>query len=156
MRGILISTTALAIILGAATVAAANDVPGINDDAVLDAPCNSADRYIFGRGPSAEPLACVAFDGAGQWVRSMPLVGVRAIGSPCVDESDGVAQSPDGLGLLCVPDSIAFNSCSEVAHGEDPADTVGWIKDAIELQRRWEAGQIRLAALETKCPTLAK
>lgn len=51
-------------------------------------------------------------------------------------------------------DSIAFNSCSEVAHGEDPADTVGWIMDAFELQRRWEAAQIRLAALEAKCPTL--
>jgi hypothetical protein len=89
--------------IGVAPVAAADDIPGIDDDAVLGAPCTNSDRYIFGRGPSGEPLACVAFDGVGEWVRSMPLVGVRNIGSPCVEESNGVAQSPDGRGLLCVP-----------------------------------------------------
>lgn len=104
MRGILVSTAALALILGAAPVASGDDVPGIDDNAVLDAPCYSADRYIFGRGPNGEPLACVASDGASQWVQSVPLVGVRAVGSPCGDESYGAAQSPDGLGLLCVPD----------------------------------------------------
>jgi hypothetical protein len=102
MRGILVGTAVLALIVGAAPIAVADDVPGINDDAVLGAPCDSWDRYIYGRGPSGAPLACVAFDGAGEWVRSMPLVGVRAIGSPCDDESTGVAQSPDGRGLLCV------------------------------------------------------
>jgi hypothetical protein len=52
-------------------------------------------------------------------------------------------------------DSIAFNSCSELAHGETAADTVSWITDAFDLQRRWEAAQIRTSALEAKCPALA-
>jgi hypothetical protein len=99
---IAIGAALAAAAIGADPVATADDVPGIDDDAVLGAPCANSDRYIFGRGPSGEPLACVAFDGDGQWVRSMPLVGVRGIGSPCVDESSGVAQSPDGRGLLCV------------------------------------------------------
>lgn len=103
IRNLAASVAIAAAALSTAATATADDVPGINDDAVLDAPCDSAARYIFGRGPNGEPLACVAFDGASQWVRSMPLVGVRAIGSPCVDENYGVAQSPDGLGLLCVP-----------------------------------------------------
>ena len=68
---------------------------GIDNCSVLGAPCANSGRYIFGRSPGGEPLACVAFDGDGQWVRSMPLVGVRVIGSQCVDESSGVAQSPD-------------------------------------------------------------
>ncbi len=38
---------AAAIIVGA-PVATADDVPGINDDPVLGAPCDCADRYIFG------------------------------------------------------------------------------------------------------------
>ena len=104
MRGILINTAVLAVFLGAAPIAVADDVPGINDDAVLGAPCASTGRYIYGRGPSGEPLACVGFDGAGQWVQSMPLVGVREVGSPCVGEGDAVAQSPDGLGLVCASD----------------------------------------------------
>jgi hypothetical protein len=104
MRGLLVGAAITAIAIGAAPSAIADDVPGINDDAVLDAPCDNWQRYIFGRGPNGEPLACVAFDGEGQWVRSMPLVGVRAIGSQCVDESSGVAQSPDGRGLVCASD----------------------------------------------------
>lgn len=101
MRKLLAAAAVATITLGAAPSAAADDVPGIDDDAVLGAPCSNYDRYIFGRGPSGEPLACVAFDGAGQWVMSMPLVGVRDIGAACTSESYGVAQSPDGRGLIC-------------------------------------------------------
>ena len=104
MRRFLVGAAIAAAVIGAAPVATADDVPGIDDNAVLDAPCTNSDRYIFGRSPNGDPLACVGFDGVGQWVRSMPLVGVRPIGAPCVDENNGVAQSPDGLALLCVPD----------------------------------------------------
>ena len=104
MRGFLVGAAITAIAIGAAPVAAADDIPGIDDDAVLGAPCTNSDRYIFGRGPNGEPLACVAFNGDGQWVQSMPLVGVRWIGSACVEESSGAAQSPDGRGLVCVAD----------------------------------------------------
>ena len=34
------------------------DVPGITYDAHLSAPCYRWDRYIFGRGPGGEALAC--------------------------------------------------------------------------------------------------
>jgi hypothetical protein len=91
--------------IGSAPIAAADDVPGIDDDAVLGAACDNWDRYIFGRGPRGEPLACVAFGGdEGEWVRSAPLVGVRPVGSPCGSDSSGAAQSPDGRGLVCVID----------------------------------------------------
>jgi hypothetical protein len=52
-------------------------------------------------------------------------------------------------------DGIALTSCSDLANAKQPAETVGWIKDAFDLQRRWEAGQIRLAAIQNKCPTLS-
>lgn len=51
-------------------------------------------------------------------------------------------------------DSIAYNSCLGLITRDDAAQTVGWIKDAFELQRRWEAAQLRLAAVATKCPSL--
>ena len=34
------------------------DVPGITYDAHLSAPCYQWDRFIFGRGPDGEALAC--------------------------------------------------------------------------------------------------
>lgn len=64
-----------------------------------------------------------------------------------VHEGERVVIYRDDLG------SIAFNSCLEKVNGADAADTVTWIKDAFEVQRRWEAAQLRTAALETKCPT---
>jgi hypothetical protein len=51
-------------------------------------------------------------------------------------------------------DSIAYNVCLDLAKREGPAATVGWITDAFDLPRRWEGGQIRIAAIETKCPSL--
>jgi hypothetical protein len=66
-----------------------------------------------------------------------------------VHEGDRVTLYRDDLA------SIAYNSCLGVAKGDGAAATVGWIKDAFGLQRRWEAGGIRLAAIEAKCPTLA-
>ncbi len=50
--------------------------------------------------------------------------------------------------------SIAYNVCFGLAQGDDAAETVGWIKDTFDVPRRWEAGQLRAAAIETKCPTL--
>jgi hypothetical protein len=102
IRRLFIGAAIAALAIGAAPGARADDVPGIDDDAVLGAPCDNWDRYIFGRGPSGEPLACVGFDGEGEWVSSAPLMGVRQIGSPCDGEGSAVAQSPDGRGLLCV------------------------------------------------------
>jgi hypothetical protein len=57
MRLVGASVAIAAPAIGSAPIAAADDVPGIDDDAVLGAACD----YIFGPGPRGEPLACVAF-----------------------------------------------------------------------------------------------
>lgn len=89
------------------------DVPGITYDAHLSAPCYRWDRFIFGRGPGGEALAChfipnlsyVPIDrppeGTGFWVISPKLYDVQTVGSPCPG-SQAAAQSPDGLPMLCL------------------------------------------------------
>lgn len=83
------------------------DVPGINYDAHLSGPCDSWDRYIFGRGPGGEALACRWIPNqwppvyTGFWVASNPLYGVQPIGAPCPNPRGAVAQDPDGIPLLC-------------------------------------------------------
>jgi len=66
----------------------AGDPPGINYEANLHAPCYAFDRFIFGRGPGGEPLACHWIPNqspfgearspadAGAWVASYKLYGV--------------------------------------------------------------------------------
>ncbi len=92
------------------------------------------------------------------WQRAVELLNEQdsAVLTPTGDvniaitrEGETVTVYEDDLG------SIAYNSCYERATGGDAAETVGWIKDAFEVQRRWEAGQLRLAAIETKCPSLS-
>ena len=89
------------------------DVPGMNYEAHLSAPCYRWDRYIFGRGPGGEALACHFIqnlsytgmdrppEGTGFWVISPKLYGVQEVGSPCPGPQ-AAAQSPDGLPMLCV------------------------------------------------------
>ena len=86
----------------------AGDVPGINYQAFLSAPCYQWERFVFGRGPGGEALAChwipnqgyLGWDspppGTGFWVISPRLYGVQTPGSPCPG-SQSAAQSPDGL-----------------------------------------------------------
>jgi hypothetical protein len=80
------------------------DVPQMISGAVLGGPCTNFARYIFGKGPNGEPLACVAFGGTvGQWVSSAPLQGEQQIGAACTNANGGgAAQSPDGTPLVCV------------------------------------------------------
>jgi hypothetical protein len=89
------------------------DPPGMSYDAYLNAPCYRWDRFIFGRGPGGEPLAChwipgqspIGMDrppeGVGFWVLSPKIYGVQAVGAPCPG-SQAAAQSPDGLPMLCL------------------------------------------------------
>ncbi len=89
------------------------DVPGINYDAYLSAPCYQWERFIFGRGPGGEALAChwipnqgyLGWDspppGTGFWVISPKLYGVQNVGAPCPG-SQAAAQSPDGLPMVCM------------------------------------------------------
>lgn len=84
------------------------DVPGMNYDASLGAPCFSWERFIFGRGPGGAAEACHfpppnQFPPAenGYWVSSYPLYGVQQVGAPCPGPQSA-AQSPDGLPMLCL------------------------------------------------------
>jgi hypothetical protein len=77
-------------------------VPNMRNDAVLGQPCSNWQRYIFGYDANGNVLACAGNVKNGTWVSSAPLYGVQQIGAPC---TSGTAQSPDGLGLLCVTGS---------------------------------------------------
>lgn len=89
----------------------AGDVPNMSE-AYLSAPCYRWDRFIFGRGPGGEAMACHFIvgqsyigmsrppEGTGFWVISPRLYGVQTPGSPCPG-SQAAAQSPDGLPMLC-------------------------------------------------------
>jgi len=123
IRELVIATAVLGGALGAAPAAVADgtqvsyagDVPNMVHDASLSAPCYRWDRFIFGRGPGGEALAChfiagmsyIGMDrppeGTGFWVISPKLYGVQAVGSPCPG-SQAAAQSPDGLPMLCLGD----------------------------------------------------
>jgi hypothetical protein len=99
-----------ATIMAAPTAAAGweGDVPGMNYDASLGAPCDNYERFIFGRNPSGQAEACHfpppnQFPAAtiGYWVISYPLFGVQQIGAPC-PKPQAAAQSPAGLPMLCL------------------------------------------------------
>ena len=90
------------------------DVPGINYEAYLSAPCFQWDRFIFGRGPDGQAMAChwipnqgyLGWDSpsppfTGFWVISPKLYGVQTAGAPCPG-SQAAAQSPDGLPMVCM------------------------------------------------------
>jgi hypothetical protein len=72
-------------------------VPYVRADAQLGGHCTQNTRYNYGFDASGNTLAC---NSKSQWKSSPPLVGVRTLRSPCGDAS-GVAQSPDGVPLVC-------------------------------------------------------
>lgn len=100
--------------IGTAPCAAADpghydgDVPGMNYDASLGAPCDNYERFIFGRGPSGQAEACHfpppnQFPAAttGYWVASYALYGVQQTGAKCPGPQSA-AQTADGLPMLCL------------------------------------------------------
>ena len=123
-RELVIATAVIGGALGAAPAAVADgaqqpsypgDVPNMVFDASMSAPCYRWDRFIFGRGPGGEALAChflpglsyIGMDrppeGTGFWVISDRLYGVQAVGAPCPGPRSA-AQSPDGLPMRCLGD----------------------------------------------------
>jgi hypothetical protein len=84
-----------------------SDVPGMNYDAALGAPCDNMDQFVYGRGPGGEALSCRWIPNqwppvsTGFWVISYPLYGVQQIGAPCPGPQTA-AQAPDGRPLLCL------------------------------------------------------
>jgi hypothetical protein len=83
------------------------DVPGMNYDAHLTAPCTNMDRFTFGRGPGGEALQCRWIPNqwppvyTGFWQISYALYGVQDIGAPCPNPQSA-AQAPDGRPLQCL------------------------------------------------------
>ena len=84
------------------------DVPGMNYQALLGAPCDNYERFIFGRGPSGKAEAChlpppnqIPAATIGYWVISYPLYGVQQAGAGCPG-SQAAAQSAAGLPMLCL------------------------------------------------------
>ena len=84
-----------------------SDVPFMNYDAHLAAPCDSWEINTFGRGPGGQPLQCHWIPNqwppvtTGFWVISPEIFGVQEIGSPCPSDQ-AAAQAPDGRPLLCL------------------------------------------------------
>ncbi|MBV8966614.1 MAG: hypothetical protein JO191_10610 [Mycobacteriaceae bacterium] len=115
MRTLFIAAAIAATAISAAPTAAADDpsgrypgdVPGMNYDAALNAPCDNTDLFIFGRGRGGEPMQCHWIPNqwppvyTGFWVSSYPLYGVHNIGEPCPNPRGAAAQSPDGIALVC-------------------------------------------------------
>ncbi|BBY74902.1 hypothetical protein MPRF_18010 [Mycolicibacterium parafortuitum] len=71
-------------------------VPYVSTDAQLGEFCKQNTRYNYGFDGSGNTLAC---NSKSTWISSPPLIGVRTLRSAC--DSTGVAQSPDGVPLVC-------------------------------------------------------
>ena len=82
--------------------------PGITPNVVLGAPCGDTSFYVFGTavaGPSIQPGRLV-FCGsprryAPRYGRTMPMVGIKELGTWCTGQENYMAQAPDGLFLMC-------------------------------------------------------
>src|SRR5690625_3861977 len=117
IRELFVATAITATALSTAVSAAADprhydtDVPGMSYDASAGAPCDSWERFVFGRGPGGQAMACHWIPNqfpappqvvdTGFWVISYPLHGVQEIGAPCPGPQSA-AQSPDGLEMVCM------------------------------------------------------
>lgn len=89
--------------------------PGITPNAVLGAPCDNTAYYVFGTavaGPSIQP-GRLLFCGSPRryqprWFRTMPMDGIKELGTNCSGRENHMAQAPDGLFLTCgIQDSQA-------------------------------------------------
>ena len=78
-------------------------LPGLVDGAVAGQPCYNYPLYIFGQDSGGAQYACLdqGSNSTGLWVKSVPVIGVRQIGSHCASEQQYAAQSPDGQPLVC-------------------------------------------------------
>jgi hypothetical protein len=84
-------------------------VPGITPNVVLGAPCDNTTYFVFGTavaGPSIQP-GRLLFCGSPRryeprWFRSPAIAGIRDLQSTCRNETNDVAQAPDGMFLSCV------------------------------------------------------
>lgn len=83
------------------------DVPGMNYEARMYAPCDNFQLFTFGRGRGGEPLQCHWIPNqwppvhTGFWQPSPELFGVQEPGTPC-PKDQAAAQAPDGRPMLCL------------------------------------------------------
>lgn len=80
------------------------DPPGMQYTATYFQPCNSAQRYIFGRSSNGQNLVCSGGGPNGPiWGQAPPLFGVQAPGAACPSWHPGgaAAQTSDGRALIC-------------------------------------------------------
>jgi hypothetical protein len=85
--------------------------PGIAPHMVLGAPCDNTTYYVFGvtdyyTSFSSQP-GRLMFCGSPRryqprWFRSPPMAGIKEENSDCKQYLNYVAQSPDGLFLVCI------------------------------------------------------
>jgi hypothetical protein len=84
--------------------------PGIAPNMVLGAPCDNTTYYAFGVSggyvPATQP-GRLMFCGSPRryeprWFRSPPMAGIKEENSDCHQFLNYVAQSPDGLILICI------------------------------------------------------
>lgn len=114
------------------------DVPGMNYDASLGAPCDNYERFTFGRGPDGQAEACHFITHqnphaqSGYWVASYPLYGVHQPGEPCASYANprgSAAQTPDGLPMTCtqgqgwVVGNLTGGGLPIQSGGQFPSDT---------------------------------
>lgn len=78
-----------------------NDVPGLVSGAVLGQPCTNTQRFVFGQTAAGDTLLCTGQGSAGTWIRSIPVIGTRPLGSSCTEGFELAAQTPDGIPIIC-------------------------------------------------------
>jgi hypothetical protein len=84
--------------------------PGIAGNMVLGAPCDNTTYYAFGVSGSYVPATQpgrLMFCGSPRryeprWFRSPPMAGIKEENADCTRYQNYVAQSPDGLFLVCM------------------------------------------------------
>lgn len=85
--------------------------PGIMPHVVLGAPCDNTTYYVFGTADYYVSFASqpgrLMFCGSPRryeprWFRSPPMAGIKEENTECRRYTNYVAQSPDGLFLVCI------------------------------------------------------
>lgn len=77
--------------------------PNVRSGAAKGASCAPRRHFPFGLGRFGEAYLCLVDiynPSQGHWTAVPPLIGVRDSGTYC-GKSQGIAQSPEGLPLLC-------------------------------------------------------
>lgn len=78
-----------------------NVVAGLVQGAVLGQSCTSTQRFVFGQTAAGDTVICSGQGSSGTWIRSIPVIGTRPLGSSCVAGVELAAQTPDGIPVIC-------------------------------------------------------